>query len=298
MGLGGVDQAFMIPDPEGQLIDRTQAMNSLVAIESGGDYNAMGPVTDSGDRAYGKYQIMGANIPSWSEKVLGVSMTPEEFLADTAAQDKIASTIFGENISKYGLADAVSIWHSGVPLAQAAAEGRHDGNMSTTDYVSRVLGGYGVNAAAAARDADPIYQQSKERGQNWIAMEPAGREEILSAESGLTTMKATVDYLEETTAGGRAFDPSVGAQMQTEWNLTVLPYLQSLFQAGAMQEAELALFQDFAGDGFSWSQLSGAEQSKMKGIIASAEARLANKKRSLGLSDVTPDPFAGFEVVQ
>lgn len=40
-------------------------------IESGGKYDALGPVTQAGDRAYGRYQVMGQNIPAWTKEVLG-----------------------------------------------------------------------------------------------------------------------------------------------------------------------------------------------------------------------------------
>lgn len=51
--------------------------NAIANIESrgSGDYGARGPQTASGDRAYGKYQVMGANIPSWTQAALGRSMT-------------------------------------------------------------------------------------------------------------------------------------------------------------------------------------------------------------------------------
>jgi hypothetical protein len=38
---------------------------------SGGNYGLTGPVTRSGDRAYGAYQVMGANVPEWTRKHYG-----------------------------------------------------------------------------------------------------------------------------------------------------------------------------------------------------------------------------------
>ena len=58
--------------------------------ESDHRYDIRGAKTRSGDRAYGAYQVMGANIPSWTREVLGRSMTPEQFLADKGAQDQVA----------------------------------------------------------------------------------------------------------------------------------------------------------------------------------------------------------------
>lgn len=113
---------------------------AIAKTESGGNYGALGPMVGN-DRAHGKYQVMGANIPSWSQQALGVSMTPEEFLRNPKAQEKIFEHIFGGYVKKYGnAADAFSMWHSGVPLAQALREGRADVNMTTGAYVNKVLG--------------------------------------------------------------------------------------------------------------------------------------------------------------
>jgi hypothetical protein len=112
-------------------------------IESGGKYDALGPITRNGDRAYGKYQVMGNNIPSWTKEAFGKSMTPEEFLADPAAQEKVYEQQFGKNVAKYGnVADAASVWFTGKPLAQA---GNVSDVLGTTapEYVSKFMAGYG-----------------------------------------------------------------------------------------------------------------------------------------------------------
>lgn len=86
---------------------------------SGGNYGALGPVTRRGDRAYGAYQIMGANIPSWTQAALGRSMTPGQFLSDEAAQDQTFAHRFGLLADKYGNPqDAASAWLTGRPLSQ------------------------------------------------------------------------------------------------------------------------------------------------------------------------------------
>jgi hypothetical protein len=82
-------------------------------IESGGKYDQLGPVTKSGDRAYGKYQIMGGNIPLWTEKVFGKAMTPDQFLANPAAQDAVFNSKFGSYVDKYGPTGAAKAWFAG-----------------------------------------------------------------------------------------------------------------------------------------------------------------------------------------
>lgn len=119
--------------------------NAISSIESGGRYDAIGPATRTGDRAYGKYQVMGANIPSWTEKHVGRKMTPQEFLADKNAQEKVFSGEFGGYVQKYGNPqDAASMWFSGRPAAQGA--GRNDGYTSQPEYLRRFNAALGKNA--------------------------------------------------------------------------------------------------------------------------------------------------------
>lgn len=124
------------PDPPGDLM--TQAKSAISGIESGGNYNAIGPNVHGRDHALGKYQVMASNVPAWTKEILGKSMTPEEFLADPDAQEKVFEGKFGAYLQKFGnVKDAMSAWHSGVPLDQAISENRHDVNMSTADYVKK-----------------------------------------------------------------------------------------------------------------------------------------------------------------
>ena len=113
-------------------------------VESGGNYEALGPEIKrkSGiDRAYGKYQVMGSNIPQWTQEALGQSMTPFEFLRSPGAQEKVFENQMARNLQKYGtLQDAASVWFSGMPLSQAQRAGAHDINLGVSDYVNKALG--------------------------------------------------------------------------------------------------------------------------------------------------------------
>jgi len=94
--------------------------NAIKQIESSGRYHIMGPATKSGDRAYGAYQVMGANIPSWTKAATGQSLTPQQFLASPEAQDAVFNYHFGNAVKKYGSPeDAASVWFSGRPMAAA-----------------------------------------------------------------------------------------------------------------------------------------------------------------------------------
>lgn len=132
------------------------AKAAISNIESGGNYKALGPVTEKGDRAYGKYQVMGANIPSWTKQALGQSMTPAEFLASPEAQEKVFEDQFARNTAKYGSAqDAASVWFSGKPLAKA---GQRADILGTTvpSYVNKFNAVYGRQPAVQNAMVAPV----------------------------------------------------------------------------------------------------------------------------------------------
>ena len=97
--------------------DIDRLVNAVGKEESGLNYSAIGPRTKSGDRAYGFSQVMGYNVPVWTQQVLGKRMSPEEYLADPEAQMKVTRAILGGYLNKYGNADdAMSTWFSGRPM--------------------------------------------------------------------------------------------------------------------------------------------------------------------------------------
>lgn len=113
-------------------------LHGVAEIESGHDYRAVGVRTASGDRAYGKYQVMGSNVGRWTKEYLGIQMSIDEFLNDTFAQEKLAGMIFTDRIGEYGnLHDPVSLWFSGVV---AHENDRCDANKTCVpEYIRGVL---------------------------------------------------------------------------------------------------------------------------------------------------------------
>ena len=91
--------------------------NAIVSQESGGNYRALG-VPVSGDRAYGRYQIMGNNIPSWTRMATGRSYSPSQFLNNSALQDQVANYFLGNYYNKYGPAGAAVAWYAGEGTAR------------------------------------------------------------------------------------------------------------------------------------------------------------------------------------
>lgn len=113
-------------------------LHGVAETESGHDYSAVGKLTSSGHRAYGKYQVMGYNIPNWTDTYLGVRMTVQEFLHDHHAQDMLAGLMFTERIGKYrNIVDPVAIWFSGQP-----AHGNENCDINGTcvpEYIAQTL---------------------------------------------------------------------------------------------------------------------------------------------------------------
>ncbi len=102
--------------PANQRVARFRA--AIIGKESGGSYSAVNP--HSG--ALGIGQVMPDNVPSWSAKYYGRSVTPEEFLKNRGVQDAVINGKFNEILEQqlsagYSEEEAVrraaSIWYSG-----------------------------------------------------------------------------------------------------------------------------------------------------------------------------------------
>lgn len=114
-----------------------QFFSAIAEQESGGNYSARG-VYVKGDRAYGKYQVMGANIPSWTRQYFGKSLTPEQFLANPRAQEAVARGRLKSYWDKYGARGAASAWYSGNASLHNSTRSQ-PGGPSIKDYVDSVL---------------------------------------------------------------------------------------------------------------------------------------------------------------
>ena len=140
-------------------------LNSLAKTESGGKYTALGPVISSGmykgDRAYGKYQVMGKNVPSWTKQYLGVSMTPQQFVSNPQAQDKLMAARAQELYNKYGnWEDVASIHFTGQP-AKIGATKKDQLGTTGAQYIKSVTGGFSQSTPSS------IPSNGKSLGQNF-----------------------------------------------------------------------------------------------------------------------------------
>lgn len=143
---------------------------AIRAIETGGNANpyaviGKGTTRKDGslDLPHGAYQIMGSNIPQWTEDVLGVRMTPQELMSHPetkALQDKIFAAKFGDALTKYGTPqDAANVWFTGRP--QSAGTTAPDVLGTTPNqYVSKFNAALakqnGPMAAAFAEQQPPM----------------------------------------------------------------------------------------------------------------------------------------------
>lgn len=138
--------------------------NAIAGIESKGQadpYAALGPVTKSGDRAYGKYQVMGSNVPSWTKDHLGQEMTPQQFLANPQAQDAVFNGQFGKYVQQTGSPqDAASMWFTGKPQAQGAGLKDQLGT-SGQSYVNQFTQNLGPQGAPQAPPSPPPGQMAQ-----------------------------------------------------------------------------------------------------------------------------------------
>jgi hypothetical protein len=129
--------------------------DAIASIESAGsgDYSALGPVTPKGNRAYGRYQVMDFNVGPWTERHLGRRMTPEEFLADPAAQDAVFDGEFGSYVERFGNPqDAASMWFSGRPMSKAG--NASDGFKTVPQYIAKFNAALGGSTVMSTKSPD------------------------------------------------------------------------------------------------------------------------------------------------
>ena len=104
-------------------------------LESGGNYKAVGPVTKNGDRAYGKYQIMGSNVVRWAKQYLGRTITLEQYRNSEALQDELSEAVLRSYYNKYGADGAAAMWFSGSANPNSNAS---DGYLTVKQYVAKM----------------------------------------------------------------------------------------------------------------------------------------------------------------
>tara|TARA_R100000664_G_scaffold1217_5_gene3225 strand:- start:2991 stop:5642 length:2652 start_codon:yes stop_codon:yes gene_type:complete len=160
-------------------------LQGIAKVESGGyvdPYKAEGAILTSGqykgDRAYGKYQVMGANINPWLREVGLLTgdqeITPEMFMNDPGLQEALVRNKFAEYV-RHGIENdkspediiksAASVWFSGGydNYKDSEEAERSDGNNTVANYVDMVYDAVDDNL----RTIGP----SQEYNEDWAELE-------------------------------------------------------------------------------------------------------------------------------
>jgi hypothetical protein len=122
-----------------------QLLAGIRQVESGGRYSVVNSIG-----AVGAYQVMKANVPSWTQRALGHSLTWQQFRDSPSAQDKVAQVILGGYFKKYGAEGAASMWFSGQPNPNSS---RSDGGNTVSQYVAKVMAAAGAGGAGGGGGA-------------------------------------------------------------------------------------------------------------------------------------------------
>lgn len=138
-GGGGGGGAGSSSPASSKKISIDQFMRALARVESGGSYSA----TNKSSGAYGKYQIMPANWPSWAQRYLGDSSeqpTPEN-------QEKVARGRILDLYNSHGQSweRVAHWWLTGNGSADTSAW-----SSSSTRYVNKVMAGVGVGPVSVS----------------------------------------------------------------------------------------------------------------------------------------------------
>lgn len=146
----------------GDTIDKI--MNGIAYVETRGApdaYTKFGKVVTkgmyAGDRAVGKYQVMGKNIPSWTKEAFGTAMTVEQFRNDPGAQDRLARHRMQKIYQQYGTPeDVASVWFTGRPYSQAGGSPADDNGTNNDTYIQVFRQGMNGGALATSRPATAL----------------------------------------------------------------------------------------------------------------------------------------------
>jgi Chaperone of endosialidase len=173
--------------------DVDSILGSLGSIESGGQkdpYAAVGLETN-GDKPYGKYQIMGANVGPWTKQYLGQEMTPQEFLGNKDAQENLMHARVGQQLAS-GMSpdDIASIHFTGKPASQAGNP--HDVlGTSKNDYLAKFRSGLGA-ADMPAENAASVQTVGAQGAQGF---QPPGENQPKTLGDALTSESILIPLL-------------------------------------------------------------------------------------------------------
>jgi len=134
--VGSGDDLFWGSKP----VSAPRAREAIASFE--GNYSSVGPtVTDKAGTTgsgLGRYQVMTYNLQPWLKEAGMPAMTPQEFLKDHAAQDKLFDFKFGGYQEKYGsFNSAVKAWFGGEGSVNVDPSKLTDKYHNATQYLAK-----------------------------------------------------------------------------------------------------------------------------------------------------------------
>lgn len=135
-----------------------QFMQGIAWQETRGRGDQYSVVNDYG--AVGKYQVLKSNIPEWSRRVLGYSITWQKYRDSPSLQEKIVRGILKGYWDNWGARGAAAAWYAGPGnhgLHQSTRS--QPGGPSIKDYVDSVISHAG--ASSGKNSTSPTATSSK-----------------------------------------------------------------------------------------------------------------------------------------
>lgn len=127
-----------------------ELMRPLATIESGGHknpYSVVGHMSKRGDYPYGKYQVMGNNIPSWGKAAGYPNLTAKQFLSNPDIQEKVAQAQFSKYLDQKGgnAMEAARMWIGGPKYNPRSADVLGTTPMAYSNKYSREAARLGMD---------------------------------------------------------------------------------------------------------------------------------------------------------
>jgi len=204
------------------------------------DYNAMSQ-KEKDNTAYGKYQVMGFNIPKWTQEAFGKSMSIMDFLNSPEKQDALIRFRAEQDYATYGNWDDVaSVWFSG---KAASGNTRSDKfGTSVPSYISKYRNNMGITASEGALPEGSI----KYNGQtlNLTKLQQSQytdiNNEINAAVKTDIGVIGSFKNIEQTASLAKAGNPASQISL-------VFSYMKALDPTSTVREGEFATVQNAAG---------------------------------------------------
>jgi hypothetical protein len=189
-----------------------EAANTIGGMESGGNYQAVGPDAGKGrGHAIGKYQVLPANVGPWTKEAIGVELTPEQFAASPAVQDAVFQHKFvGQYLPKYGPEGAARAWFAG-------EEGMN--HPARTDVNGTSVAGYGQRASLAMSARTGNFFDQFDGGQPEVIPSVSDRFSPVTAQPENPALQSALQDRAASMTQGAAQPPA--AQMATDFDNVV-----------------------------------------------------------------------------